>query len=135
MLMETSAQLPADAPQTSNVNTLYDSSKFSTILPPIRDLQSLPGIDMDVSRGALPLMRDVARSDSFSPTSYWKTVVSSHSDLPSTIGERQAADCHVTSGKPPLMHDWAPFPYTGMTYLSGASAVPHAQESAKLWQT
>ncbi|KAL5358975.1 homeobox KN domain-containing protein [Aspergillus floccosus] len=126
---EAPPRLPANAPPTPNSNPRYASRGPSPILPPIRDLQSLPDRGMGASTAPFPDARGIARPDSFPAPDFRSAPVSAHGYAAGPMGERRAADAYAANGGPPAMQNQAPFPYPGMAYPSDADQLSHAQQS------
>ncbi|EAU39374.1 hypothetical protein ATEG_00728 [Aspergillus terreus NIH2624] len=126
-LGEAPPRLPANAPQTPNSNPRFASRGPSPILPPIRDLQSLPDRSMGAASTApFPDARGIARPDSFPAPDFR----SAHGYAAGPLADRRAAEAYAANGGPAVMHNQAPFPYPGMAYPSdGGEQLSPAQQS------
>lgn len=103
-------------------HTLY-REKPSAILPPIRDLQSVP----DRSSNIFPEARGVSQPDQLPA----QGLPGGHF---SAVNERQSAGAYLGRGAAPVMHSQPPYAYPAVAYSSdserqSSQMLPHSQQS------
>ncbi|KAF9883771.1 hypothetical protein FE257_002801 [Aspergillus nanangensis] len=141
-------RLPGSSPQAAHSTPRYASSRGpSPILPPIRDLQSLPdrglGGASSTTTAPFPEASRMPRGlDRFAAPDFRSAPpVGAHGYHPSSGpvggggggGDRRSTDAYLAGNGsgPPMIHGQpAPsFPYPGMTYQSDSEQTSHAQQS------
>ncbi|PLB54846.1 homeobox transcription factor [Aspergillus steynii IBT 23096] len=109
-------------PQTAGSTPPYASRGPSPILPPIRDLQSLPDRGLNPTNAAFPDARGLARPDPYAAAHEMRSgpPVGSHgfatsaANYPGPMGDRRSAEAYVGANGAPVMH----YPYSAMVYQS-----------------
>ncbi|KAH8428376.1 homeobox domain-containing protein [Aspergillus melleus] len=124
-------------PQTAgSTPTTYSPRGPSPILPPIRDLQSLPDRGMNPSNAAFPDARALARPDPYAAAHDMRSGPPPHAfaapaaNYPGAMGDRRSAEAYVGANGAPVM----PYPYSGMAYQSDSEqtspqALAHGPQS------